>query len=97
MVPQLKVQDTLIDLAPEQFYDYWIGMAYSTCSLGGVVAGFLDPRSHGKSVLELHASCLIENIPRIEDHEVNDLFVELLEHFNHVISLDNVAFERLSV
>ena len=96
MVPQLKIQGHFIDLPPEQFYEYWIGTAYTTCLVGGILGGYLDPRKNGHSVLDLHASFLIENVPRIDDPGVRELFLELLYQFNQIVTLDKLAFEKLS-
>jgi hypothetical protein len=93
---QFKVEGHLVTLPPELFYEHWMGLAYSTCSLGGIMGGFLDDGELGKSLLESHAAYLEENIPAIEDSEVQHLFRDLADQFDRIIELDKLAIEGLS-
>jgi hypothetical protein len=85
-----------IELSEHDYYNGWLGIIKTTCSLGGLLAGYIDLIEGNQSFLERHADHLHQNIIHVEDAAFRDLLNNLEIQFRQIVALDNEAVAKLA-
>ncbi len=85
-----------IELSKHDYYNHWLGIVTTTCSLGGLLGGYIDLIKGNQRFLAKHADQLHQNIIHVEDDAFRDLLNHLEIQFKQIVASDNEAVAKLA-